>query len=572
MKLFFNKTVFLFLLIFSSTCFSQVVLSEIMFDPIGSEHTDEFVEIYNFSEYDVINLDGWKLGDGNGEDFIIGAGEGLILEPHQYGIILDADYFEQSTWYDVLIPEEALVLTVDGTTLGSGGLLNSQSEQIMVFNRSEDLVAQYAYTIGNQSGYSEEKIDLGRMDDSENWADSQCLNGTPGYRNSVAGLTKNLSISRLWMEPEHPREGTDVSIQATVCNSGKEEVMFDNVSLFEDVNIDSNLQEGEAIGHYTSSEPILPGDSLIVLWKMSNMRGGYIRLGVYVQYEEDERPDDNVFIKEFMIGYHTENMVINEIMADPSPNQCEWIELYNKSISTMDLRGWTISDADTATLHPLTGESIYVQSHSYIVISNDSSILDVYPGVEDCLIVCSLPGLNNQTDGVVLYEPAKQIIDQVYYRESWGGGDGFSLERINPDVEISDSTNWHGCVSLEGATPGQVNSVFTDLSQSDATLTASPNPFSPDDDGFDDVVFIQYQLTIIPSSVHLRIYDVRGRRIRTLIGARGSGVDNVVVWDGRDDQGQAARIGIYIIHLEALDQKGGVVKSSKATLVLAGKL
>ena len=114
--------------------------------------------------------------------------------------------------------------------------------------------------------------------------------------------------------------------------------------------------------------------------------------------------------------------------------------------------------------------------------------------------------------------------------------------------------------------------MFTDFSQSDATLTASPNPFSPDDDGFDDVVFIQYQLTIIPSSVHLRIYDVRGRRIRTLIGARGSGVDNVVVWDGRDDQGQAARIGIYIIYLEALDQKGGVVKSSKATLVLAGKL
>jgi len=269
-----------------------------MFDPDGSEHTDEFVEILNLSEADSVELTGWRLGDDSGDDGIVDAGEGLILLPGQYGVILDEDYFDNSTLYDYLIPERALVLTVDGTTIGSGGLSNSRAETVMLFNAAGEVVAQYTYSIGNSPGHSDEKVDPAGPDTPENWEDSSVLNGTPGFQNSVC-----------------------------------------------------------------------------------------------------------------------------------------------------------------ASVHP-------------------------------------------------------------------------------PELKIS----------------------------------VSPNPFSPDGDGFEDVTVISYFLPTKTSQVNLRIYDVRGRRIRTLLGAWLSGYQGSVTWDGRDDEGCTARIGIYVVCVEGLDSAAGIVVLAKTTVVLAGRM
>ena len=43
---------------------AQVVLSEIMFDALGSDTHDEFVEIINLSESVSIDLSGWQISDG----------------------------------------------------------------------------------------------------------------------------------------------------------------------------------------------------------------------------------------------------------------------------------------------------------------------------------------------------------------------------------------------------------------------------------------------------------------------------------------------------------------------------
>ncbi|MBN2093171.1 lamin tail domain-containing protein, partial [candidate division KSB1 bacterium] len=52
---------FFILLCISSQLVSQVILSEIMFDPLASENTDEFVEIFNTSSRDSIDLTGCYL-------------------------------------------------------------------------------------------------------------------------------------------------------------------------------------------------------------------------------------------------------------------------------------------------------------------------------------------------------------------------------------------------------------------------------------------------------------------------------------------------------------------------------
>ncbi len=79
-----------------------------------------------------------------------------------------------------------------------------------------------------------------------------------------------------------------------------------------------------------------------------------------------------------------------------------------------------------------------------------------------------------------------------------------------------------------------------------AGLTLSqnhPNPFNPS-------TRIGYY---VPerSDVRLVIYDVNGRRIRTLVSSSRPAGRHTVEWDGRDDLGAAAASGVYLCRLEA---------------------
>jgi len=179
-----SSSVFWFFL-FPSILLSQITLTEVLFDPLGSEATDEFVEVFNTSQLDTIDLNGWRLGDESGTDPIVDAGHGLLLHPRQVAVILDPDYFHQSTSYDTLIPPDALVITVEGANLGSGGLSNSRSETVILLDHSGTAVGCYAYHIGNTPGHSDEKLDVFGPDSSFNWRDSYVVLGTPGRKNSV---------------------------------------------------------------------------------------------------------------------------------------------------------------------------------------------------------------------------------------------------------------------------------------------------------------------------------------------------------------------------------------------------
>jgi hypothetical protein len=61
---------------------------------------------------------------------------------------------------------------------------------------------------------------------------------------------------------------------------------------------------------------------------------------------------------------------------------------------------------------------------------------------------------------------------------------------------------------------------------------------------------IQYALPE-PMHVHLAVYDVTGRKVRTLVNSSQSGVENRVTWDGRAENGARVSAGVYFYRLEA---------------------
>ena len=82
-----------------------------------------------------------------------------------------------------------------------------------------------------------------------------------------------------------------------------------------------------------------------------------------------------------------------------------------------------------------------------------------------------------------------------------------------------------------------------------------PNPFNPST----TIVFD------IPTSaqIHLEIYDVRGRRIRTLLNSvKAAGVHRIK-WDGKNEAGLPVASGIYVYHLRAIPSGKAAVKAFK---------
>ena len=70
----------------------------------------------------------------------------------------------------------------------------------------------------------------------------------------------------------------------------------------------------------------------------------------------------------------------------------------------------------------------------------------------------------------------------------------------------------------------------------------------------------------------MRIFDIKGRLIRTLANGELSGPQSQIIWDGLDDGKQRVRIGPYVVLIEALDSQGGAVYSAKAVAVVAARL
>ena len=163
---------------------AQVVLSEVMPDPGGLDHHDEYIELVNTSETELVDLVGWHLGSGEDLDLLVDKGNGLVLKPDQFALVLDGSYFGNSTTYEPLHPDVVL-LAIQDRAFGRAGWPNSREGTVILSTAGGDTVEIFRYPPVEQYGFSWEKIDLEAGASSANWERSLVEGGTPGRLNSV---------------------------------------------------------------------------------------------------------------------------------------------------------------------------------------------------------------------------------------------------------------------------------------------------------------------------------------------------------------------------------------------------
>ncbi|MGC8654316.1 MAG: lamin tail domain-containing protein [Candidatus Kryptoniota bacterium] len=167
---------------------------------------------------------------------------------------------------------------------------------------------------------------------------------------------------------------------------------------------------------------------------------------------------------------HADGVKISELMYAPSRGEPEWIELYNCSSDSVNLKGWMIGNK-SKILYTLSVTDFYLHAWSYVVITRSAAIYSYHSEIPSpVMIVSSLPEyfLVNTGDTVSIRNSSGQLVDSMFYSHAWGGGNGKSLERISFNVSSLMQSNWSTSVDSSGSTPGKKNS----LAQSEYDIQA----------------------------------------------------------------------------------------------------
>ena len=151
------------------------------------------------------------------------------------------------------------------------------------------------------------------------------------------------------------------------------------------------------------------------------------------------------------------DVVVNEIFYDPPASGLEFVEVVNRSTEAFELGRFQISDARRQPVG-VDGAAGMLPPGGFVVFAQDSAAFAAtFPGVA-FLVPTSWPALNNGGDTAVLWFD-DAVLDSVAYRPSWGG-EGVSLERLDPDGPSTSRFNFGSSEAEGGATPGARNSRF----------------------------------------------------------------------------------------------------------------
>ena len=276
--------------------------------------------------------------------------------------------------------------------------------------------------------------------------------------------------------------------------------------------------------------------------------------------------------------YSKSSLVINEIMFDPVAGNSEFVEFYNTTDDTLQLGGMKLQIGEDKIIK-LSSTFCEAYPKSFIVFSVDSSITNNYSSLSEeasKLLINNSIRLSNDGTTLTLRDIAGNCLDSVNYYSSWHNKNilstkNRSLERLNPLLNSNDRMNWSSSVNPAGATPGKQNSVYVKSVASEAKVSINPNPFSPDNDGFEDFAAINFNLTKQLAQVRIKVFDSIGRLVRTLADNIPTISNNTIIFDGLDDRGRALRIGIYILLIEAVANDGST-ETIKTPIVVARKL
>ena len=541
--------------------YGDVVVNEIMADPtpvVGlPEH--EYVELYNTTDI-AIDLTGCQITIGSTANALSG-----VLEAHHYLILCHNDAVSALSSYGQCLGFQSF------SVANTSALITITTHDGTVISQASFSSLWYHDTNKDDGGYSVEQIDpLSTCLGEVNWhASNDPTGGTPGRINSVDGVLEtsptlsSMSMfgnNTLQLHFDQPMDVVSLqNAQYQIVELGLEPTQINvnpNDATFVEIVFNVTFEEGKL---YT-----------LLVKNVFNCKG--------VGMDDVELP----FGLPSTISEG--DVVINEILFDPINGGVKYVELYNNTSFTfdvLDLRLGMIkttfpNPADT-TMKTITTESQLFTPNSYLLLSTNSVIVaqQYECTIENYVDMASFPSYPNSGATVLLTDKNGNVIDRMDYSEKLHSPllketKGVSLERVSPDVASDNADNWHSAAeNVHYGTPGRLNSMAQDAEITDNEIEISPEVFSPDGDGFDDVCMINYNFDEPGYTMNVYIFNTAGQLVRHLARGAVVGQEGSLPWNGFDDNGGRLPVGIYIVITEVFNFDGKVRKQKNPVVIMA---
>ena len=546
----------------------DLIITEIMADPDDDLNSpnEEYVEIYNTTDQ-VLEITGVTLSEAT-------FAQQVLIEPGEYLIVCNVDnLLAFFVW-----PGSVGMDSFPGLT-NSGRLIELRAPNGDLLDAVNYSIDWYGDASKDDGGWSLERISLDLpCSNARNWTASNDPSGaTPQLPNSVLDETPDIYppvISEVNVVGETEvevvfNEPLDPDLSGLEFVLGQSEGSFDDLGymlisaiLLQDedefypqrvlLNLDQTFVVGPIYELRVAGVPDCSGNAFLFPDYSS---------GRFATPEEHELGD----------------LIINEVLFNPSDDGVDYVEIYNRSKKNINIEGWKLGNATSDDV--ISTKQRVVFKGEYLLLSENSiAVLSEYqsPNLQSFLDMEGLPSYNNDDGLVVLMDSLEQESDLFVYSSDQhypllNDLNGVSLERIDPNTDTDQVTNWHSASEASGfGTPGYLNSQFGAL-MTFGELSLSPNVFSPDNDGFEDVLFISLELPEPGYNGTLTIFNDAGRAVRKLVQNQLLGINEQFTWDGFDDDRNKAPIGMYIVLFEGFTPSGDKV-INKAVGVLGAPL
>ena len=535
-----NQTVYFTYYLTAEPSHWDILLSEMMVDPdpaLGLPNA-EYVELYNASKK-YIDLGQLKLSDPS----VAVSLPPYILHPDSFFLVYKIPSLNNAS-------DEISLSTASGISIDA---VNYQD-------------SWYRDAKKMQGGYSLERIDLSRPCLGQiNWkASASTVGGTPGKVNSVKGvLPPDTSAPRLL--------NTSTRNEQLMVFSFDEPI--DTVSGFKfklnGRNIDLKLLSVQGF-HYTFKWPyILSKDSVYQLQLL----------------DLKDCEQNTVLVQSLVFQWPSNPManeiVVNELLFNPRSNGKDFVELYNNSNKSFDFSSLFFVELDPSgnivQYYPLSPSYKIFPPHTYALVSEDTlSICQNYkcPKSEGVFVQCrKLMPLPDSEGQLVLVNVLNHTIDSLSYTADWhfkflNDQNGVSLERLSFQMLSNDPNNWHSAAASRGyASPAAQNSQIEVQIRSDMFFSLNTRSLSPDMDGFEDLLILRYQFPGADYLSTIKIFNIEGREMKTIINNKTLGTEGAIVWDGTDANGEVLPIGVYLVLIECMSPEGEIRREKLSVLL-----
>jgi hypothetical protein len=527
----------------------DIIISEVMADPLPqvSLPPKEYIELFNRSDYR-LNLKKWNLFF-NEEKVILPE---FFIEPGKQVILCSVSDTGLFRFY--------------GETRGIKPFpaLTDEGKQLVLKDSLGNLVhgieyssSWYGSNLKSDGGWSLEIIDPDFPFYAEgNWeVSSSGRGGTPGKPNSARRFNPDTFFSGI--ENVFPSDSLNINIRFSEPLVNYSEIA-DHLTIG-DIHTTSFLPSDHLLRSFriTTSVPLEKGK----LYSLYSGQGLKDFAG-----NQAERVSSLFGIPE---PAGNGDVLFNELLFNPLPGDPDFIELFNRSEK--------IIDASRLSLASVSDEGVFsgkkplsemgrclLPGYYYALTSDRTKIIERYFGgqSENIYKAGSLPSMPDAKGHLLLFNNSLEIIDEVIYNEKMHHPlltekDGISLEKIRPELSSLDPSVWHSATESSGwGTPGAPNSINVQFPPASDIISLSGRRISPDNDGFEDVLVIDFSLTGTGNILSLTVFDERGGLIRKIAQNLFAGTGASLVWDGTAADGSLVESGIYIILVQLYDEKG----------------